>query len=112
MSRVVLSAAAEQDRREITAFTVERFGVEQARRVRSRFKAALELLLEQPLSGRTYRELDPPGHTFRYFVLMGTFIIVYEPTEHGIRVARFLHGARDLAAELRSDPGDATDRGA
>ena len=32
--------------------------------------------------------------------------LVYEPTDEGIRVARLLHGARNLAAELDRDAGD------
>jgi toxin ParE1/3/4 len=107
MSRVVLSAAARFDRREITAYTVERFGLGQARRLRHQFEATLDNLAESPLIGRTNRELDPRGRSFRYFVVMKSFIIVYEPTDDGIRVARLLHGARNLAAELDRHAGDA-----
>jgi len=106
MSRVVLSEAARIDRREITAYTVEHFGLAQARRLRDHFQAALNSLAESPRIGRTNEELDPPGHTFRYSVVMKSFIIVYEPTDDGIRVARLLHGARHLAAELDRDAGD------
>ena len=106
MSRVVLSEAARIDRRQITAYTVERFGIQQARRLRDRFQATLHSLAESPLLGRTNGELDPPGRSFRYFVMMRSFLIVYEPTDEGIRVARLLHGARNLAAELDRDAGD------
>ena len=106
MSRVVLSEAARDDRREITAFTVERFGIGQARRLRDHFHTTLNSLAESPLIGRTNEELDPPGRSFRYFVVIKSFIIVYEPTDDGIRVARLLHGARNLAAELDRDAGD------
>ena len=106
MSRVVLSEAARHDRREITAYTMKRFGVQQARRLRHRFEAELNALAESPFIGHTEEELDPPGHSFRYSVVMKSFIIVYEPTEDGIRVARLLHGARNLAAELDRDAGD------
>lgn len=103
MNRVVLSEAARSDRRAITEYTVERLGVGQARRLRDRFEAALNSLAESPLIGRTRKELDPPGHTFRYSVVMKSFIIVYESTDDGIRVARFLHGARHLVAELANE---------
>lgn len=103
MSRVVLSEAARDDRREITAFTVKRFGIGQARRLRDQFQTTLNNLAGSPLIGRTNEELDPPGRSFRYFVVMKSFIIVYEPTDDGIRVARLLHGARNLAAELDHD---------
>ena len=106
MSRVVLSAAARSDRREITSYTVERFGSAQARRLRDRFESTLDTLAESPLIGQTNEELDPPGRSFRYFVMMKTFIIVYQPTDEGIRVVRLLHGARNLASELDRDDDD------
>jgi hypothetical protein len=37
---------------------------------------------------------------------MKSILIVYEPTDDGIRVARLLHGARQLAAELDHDAGE------
>jgi plasmid stabilization system protein ParE len=106
MSRIVFSEAARADRSEITAYTVERFGLGQARRLRDQLEAALNNLAETPLIGFTHAELDPPGRSFRYFVLLKSFIVVYEPADDGLRVARLLHGARNLAAELGRDPGD------
>ena len=108
MSRVVLSTAARLDRREITAYTMRRFGIRSARQVRDRFRTALNALASSPFLGRTNTDLDPPARTFRYFVVMERFIIVYEPTDDGIRVAHLLHGARNLAAELDRDAGDDT----
>ena len=110
MSRVVLSEAAKSDRRAITEYTVEHFGIQQARRLRDRFEVILNALAESPFIGRTNEELDPRGHGFRYSVIMKSFVIVYEPTdEGGIRVARLLHGARNLAVELERDAGDDED---
>lgn len=106
MSRIVFSEAAREDRRTITQHTAERFGVQQARRLRDRFEAALNTLLEVPLIGHTREDLSPPGHTFRYHVVARTFVVVYEPTDEGIRIARLLRGARSLAAELTRDAGD------
>ena len=105
MSRVLLSRAARLDRRALTGFTVERFGVRQARRLRARFETVLSMLAESPLLGRTRQDLDPPGHSFRYFVVLKSFIIVYEPIDDGIRVARILHGGRGLSAELDRGAG-------
>ena len=106
MSRVVLSEAARADRRAITQHTVLHFGIQQARRLRDRFESTLSLLAESPLAGHPNEELDPPGRSFRYFPVMKRFIIVYEPMQGGIRVARLLHGAQNLAAELTRDAGD------
>ena len=100
MTRVVLSQAARNDRRKITQYTVLHFGVQQARRLRDRFESTLSLLAESPLAGHKNEELDPPGHSFRYFPVMKRFIIVYQPSQDGIRVVRLLHGAQNLAAEL------------
>ncbi len=106
MNQVVFSEAARRDRQEITAYTVEHFGIEQARRLRQLFEDVRSTLAESPLIGRANPELDPPGHSFRYSVVMKRFIIVYEPTDTGIRVARLIHGARNLALELEHDAGD------
>lgn len=105
MSHIELSLASQDDRRQITGYTVRRFGVTQARRLRNAFEQALRRLAESPELGKSQPEIDPPGRSFRYFVLLRTFIIVYEPVEDGIRVARLIHGARDLSRELDDDPG-------
>jgi toxin ParE1/3/4 len=107
MARIAFSEAARDDRRTITTHTVERFGVDQARRLRANFERVLNTLADTPTIGRPRPELDPPGRTFRYLVVMKLFIIVYQPTATGIRVARILHGMRNLAAELARDAGDA-----
>jgi plasmid stabilization system protein ParE len=106
LSLITLSEAARRDRREITTYAVERFGIQQARRLRARFEAAFNALAESPSIGSTKEELDPPGHRFRYYVVMKRFIIVCEPTSDGMRVARLLHGARNLAAALEREVGD------
>lgn len=105
-SRIVLSEAARDDRRAITAYTVEQFGIGQARRLRENFERVLNTLADNPLIGTQREELDPPGHSFRYFVVMRLFLIAYQPTGTGIRVARILHGMRNLAAELDRDTWD------
>ena len=106
MTRIVFSEAARADRRAITAYTVERFGIGQARRLRANVERTLDTLAGSPGLGHRRPELDPPGRSFRYFVVMRRFIVVYEPAEGGIRVARILHGMRNLAAELDRDRGE------
>jgi len=106
VNRVVFSEAARADRREITDYTVERFGIGQGRRLRANFARAVESLAATPRIGSLREALDPPGRTFRYFMVMKRFVIVYQPTATGIRIARILHGMRNLAAELDRDAGD------
>ena len=64
MTRIVLAEAAREDRHAITAHTVERFGIRQARRLRANFERVLNLLADTPTIGHLRDELDPPGHTF------------------------------------------------
>ena len=106
MTLPVFSEAARLDRREITQHTVAEFGIAQARRLREHFEAVFRVLADSPGLGRSRPELDPPGHSFRYLVVMRRFIVVYDETDMGVRIARILHGARNLAAELTRDPGD------
>ena len=106
MARIVFSEAAREDRRAVTSHSVETFGVGQARRLRNQFARTPNMLADNPRIGRLRAELDPPGHTFRYFVAMSRFIIVYEPVDEGIQVARILHGMRNLADDLSRDPGE------
>lgn len=106
MSKVVFSRTARSDRREITAYTVKRFGLEQARRLRQTFQTKIASLARAPMTGHRREELDPSGRSFRYLTVLKSFIIVYEPAEDGIRVVRLLHGARNLAAELARDAGE------
>ena len=100
MSDVTFSAEARADRREITRFTRDRFGVEQVRRLLAELRRITRTLVALPGAGRRIPELDPQGHRMRIYVMQGRFLIVYEETDGGIHVHRILHGARDIAAEL------------
>lgn len=106
MKRFQLSQAAAEDIREIRRYTREQFGLEQAIKIRRRFHEILETLTHSPLSAPLRDEYDPPGKTFRYCPAVGSFVIVYEPVVDGIRVARVLHGARNLARELAREAGE------
>lgn len=109
MKGIRFSNAARRDRDAIDDYTIEKFGLSQAVKLRETFRAALEALLRMPESGRAQPELSPPGHALRARAV-GSFVIIYEPVPDGIHVARILHGARDLLAELQRDSGaDADD---
>jgi plasmid stabilization system protein ParE len=106
MSQIHYSRSAAQDRQSILEFTVEHFGLRQAWRLRDRMESSLLALADAPQLGSLRQEPDPPGHTFRYFVVSRSFVVVYEPVAGGIRVARLIHGARNLTVELELDAGD------
>ena len=105
--RIVFSRASEEDRRAITDYTVKQFGLAQAFKLRERFEAVITILADSPDIGQLRSELDPPNHAFRYVTVMKRFVVVYKRIESEIRIARILHGARDLAQELDRDAGDA-----
>ena len=106
MTRIAVFVAARDDRRAITAYTVERFGIHQARRVRATFERVLNTLADTPMIGRPCDELDPPGRSFRYFVMMK--LLRHRVRTDLNRNPRRPHPARmrRLAAELDRDPGD------
>ena len=105
MKRIELSRSAEADLIEIDNYTIEHFGLHQAEEALEAFRAKLLLLAEYPESGQLREDLCPPGRPFR-FQLVLSFVIVYEATKAGIRIARILHGARHLSVELERDAGD------
>ena len=106
MRRVLLSTAAAADLDTIDDYTIEHFGLNQAIEIADRFRKTFELLAEMPHSGQLREEISPPGRELRYRPVLGSFVVVYEAIEGGIRVARVLHGARNLVAELERDAGD------
>ncbi len=106
MNRVKLSRAAAADLEAIDDYTIEHFGVAQAKKTLAAFEAALVALADRPRAGRLDEDHSPSGRPLRFRVVKSSFVIVYEPWEEGIRVARVLHGARFLAAELEREPGD------
>ncbi len=106
MARVLLSNAAAADLEEIGDYTLEKFGLNQAVKIRKQFEETLSALADAPLTAPRREEYDPPGKTFRYRFALKRFVIVYEPADDGIRVARILHGARDLVRELGRETGE------
>ena len=107
MTRIVFSPAARSDLDRIDDYTIETFGFDQADKTLATFQKVLETLAAHPFSARERPELDPPGRRFRYRVVLGYLIIVYEPLEDRIRVARILDGRRgDLQAILEQEPGE------
>jgi plasmid stabilization system protein ParE len=101
----ISSTAARSWTLTIDDYTIEHFGLRQAAKLREQFRETFQTLLHSPSMAPLRRDYDPPGKIFRYFPALKKFVIVYEPVKAGIRVARVLHGARDLAAELERDSG-------
>ena len=91
MRRLVVSPAALSDLREIREF-IASDDPAAADRVLDRVRERLDLLLESPLAGRQRPELAPGLRSFP----SGRYVIFYVAEEGQVRVARVLHGARDI----------------
>lgn len=107
MSTFSLSRSAELDLDEIDLRTIELFGFAQADKTDAAFYKAFHELGAMPRMGHRRSDLDPPGREFLCWTVLRRFLIVYEPTKGGIRVARIIDGSRDLRSVLTEDEGDA-----
>jgi toxin ParE1/3/4 len=99
MSRFRLSPLADRDLNEVADYLADRnpsAAVHELERLFQKFAA----LANQPMMGELRRDL--PGN-LRCFTT-GNYVILYEPSPDGIRVARVVHAARDLGSVLRSEP--------
>lgn len=102
---IQLSQAAANDVREIESYTLSNFGEKQTLQFLEKLEASLALLATMPEMGMQRPEFDPPQHQFRYHPILSSFVVVYEETSEFIRIARIIHGARSLLAELMKDAG-------
>jgi len=108
VNRVVLSRAAREDLERIDDYSLREFGLKQAQKMLVMFEDAFELLASFPASAPERPELDPPGRRFRYRTVSRCFVVVYEGSPEGIRVARVLDGRRaDLRGLLEKEAGEA-----
>ena len=106
MKRVALSRSAECDLEAIDLQTIERFGLSQADATAAALEQALNDLANEPTLGHRREDLCPPGRALLFQTVLRRFMIVYQPTHNGIRVARILDGAQHIPNALNQDPGD------
>lgn len=86
-----LTQAAQNDLREISAYTKKTWGKEQDKAYREIIRAALRLIAETPEIGQKRNELTEGLRSFP----VGHHIAYYVEREDGIVVARILHPAMD-----------------
>jgi len=87
-----LSNAAADDLAGIAAFTIERFGTEQARRYRDQFETCFQTLAENPKLGRDAEEVSEGLRRFEH----QSHVIFYQPGDAGILIVRILHQSMDV----------------
>ncbi len=91
MRRLIVSPAALADLREIWEF-IAADDPSAADRVLDEMVGRLDLLLASPFMGRQRRELAPELRSFP----SGRYVIFYVAEGEEVRVARVLHGSRDI----------------
>ncbi len=106
VKRIQLSTAAATDISEIESYTLSKFGTSQTLVFLEKLESSLAIISTQPAMGVLRPELDPPNHEFRYQAILRSFVVVYEECEDSIRVARIIHGSRNLLAELLRESGE------
>ena len=78
---------AEADLLAIGAYTLERWGEDQAFRYLEELEACCQTLAESPLAGRACDEISPGLHRME----VGRHVIFYRRRKRGILVVRILH---------------------
>ena len=96
MPRSRLSSRAESDLSEIADYTIETFGIEQARRYMDGLEACFQTLAGKPLDGRGAGELAPKLRRFKH----QSHMVFYMPEEEGVFIVRVLHKSMDFQRHL------------
>ena len=91
-----LSHRAETDLAEIADYTIETFGVEQARRYRDDLEACFRSLARNPRLGRSAEWLAAGLRRFEH----RSHIVFYIEDERGVLVVRVLHVRMDASRHL------------
>ena len=96
MADVHLSSRAEIDLAGVADYTIETFGVEQARRYRDELEACFLNLAENPGLGRSVEWLAPSLRRFEY----KSHVVFYIGDEDGVLIVRVLHVKMDASRHL------------
>ena len=92
-----LSTRAAADLEGIARYTIETFGVEQARRYRDDLEACFRTLAENPRLGRSAERLRPGLRRFE----RRSHAVFYMQNEDGILIVRILHARMELSRGVR-----------
>lgn len=98
MGKFLLSNRAATDLSDIADFTIQTFGIEQARFYRDELNNCFEILAENPQLGRSAAELAPDLKRFEY----QSHVVFYKPKDTDILIVRILHQRMDFKRHLPS----------
>ncbi|QOJ23821.1 MAG: type II toxin-antitoxin system RelE/ParE family toxin [Gammaproteobacteria bacterium] len=98
MSKFHLTNRAVADLSDIADFTIQSFGIEQARFYRDGLNNCFEILADNPHLGRSAAELAPNLKRFEYH----SHVVFYVPRDTGILIVRILHQRMDFIRHIPS----------
>ena len=96
MSEYRFTKLAARDLEGIAKFTIERFGLDQARRYRDELRLCFEKLAEHPRLGQRAEHLGVGLRRHEH----GSHIVFYQSTGIGVLIARILHRRMDARGRL------------
>lgn len=96
MAEYRLSRRAAADLGAIAEFTIQRFGLERARRYRDELKTCFEALAENPRLGRGAGQLAKGLSRYEH----QSHIVLYQATDDDVLVVRVLHHRMDVPRHL------------
>ena len=102
MSPYRLSAKAKGDLRAIWSY-IAADSVDAADRVENAIYATCRFLAESPLRGHMREDLTRLPVRFWTLVRYPNYIVVYDPATKPLTIVRILHGARNVARELKRE---------
>jgi toxin ParE1/3/4 len=91
-----LSRRAAIDLQAIAEFTIERFGLERARRYRDELKTCFAELAANPTMGRRAEHLAPGLRRFEH----QSHVVFYQQSDDGVLIVRILHSRMDVVRHL------------
>jgi len=91
-----LSTRAAADIAQIADYTIERFGIEQARKYRDALEICFTTLAGNALLGRSAAALAPHLRRFEH----ASHVIFYKPHHDGVLIVRVLHESMDAPSHL------------
>ena len=91
-----LASRAEADLAGIADYTIETFGIEQARRYRDEFETCFRNLVTNPRSGRSAERLAPGLRRLEH----RSHVVFYVEDGTGVLIVRVLHARMDTPRHL------------
>ena len=96
MPRPIITEYAKDDIRQIISY-IRPDSPQNAKTVRAKFKAAIQVLSEFPYIGHGRQDAGDDG--LRFWSVY-SYLIVYRPDAKPLRVIRVIHGARNIGKSL------------